>query len=482
MNSALVPKEIALFLRPHEIRGVHDVHFVNYRAKNQIRKNSPVEIVIPGSSADLVLLSHSRLHTKLRILNENGTPIGFNEDGQTEDVSLQNLIAHTIWRQIDLQLNGQIVSPNISVNYPYKAYIDVLVDFTKEQKEGGLLEGHGFYRDRATMFDSVGNTGHVRRNELTEHGQIVDFEAPLFLDVCKQNRAILNGVEILIKAYQSADEFRLFTHNEKTYQVEIIDCFYRACHIKLDPAAVIAINEQLKRSPAIYPLMTSSVKAYTIPSQSFTYALEDLFNSYVPAVLYVTFVTSVAYSGDFKRNPFHFRHFKVNYLDFSVDGKSVPGEALTPNFTEQLRWRDESGTGDETVPAGAEKIDGKYISTGFVNEFMNFCSPRTGSSTSGGGGCGGSTRTGGASNTSGGGAEGDQHAADISRFDFANGYAVFAFRLKHYLSQEAFSKLRRGYTRLNLRFAEALDEPVTVLVYGQFENQFEIDLVRNVAL
>ena len=93
---------------------------------------------------------------------------------------------------------------------------------------------------------------------VTKHGQIVDFEAPLFLDVCKQNRAILNGVEILIKAYQSADEFRLFNVSGETYQVEIVDCFFRACHIKLDPAAVVGINEQLKRSPAIYPLMTSS--------------------------------------------------------------------------------------------------------------------------------------------------------------------------------------------------------------------------------
>ena len=470
MNSGgLVPKEIALFMRPQEIRGVNDVHFVNYRAKNQIRKNSPVEIVIPGSSADLVLLSQSRLHTKLRILNADGTPIGFDENGETKDVGLVNLAAHSIWRQIDLQLNGQIVSPNISINYPYKAYIDVITDYTKEQKERGILQGHGFYADQAESFDSGSNFGHNARVALTKHGQIVDFEAPLFLDVCKQNRAILNGVEILIKAYQSADEFRLFNVSGETYQVEIVDCFFRACHIKLDPAAVVGINEQLKRSPAIYPLMTSSVKAYTIPSQSFTYALEDLFNSYVPAVLYVTFTSSAAYSGDYKLNPFHFRHFKVNYLDFSIDGKSCPGEALTPNFTEQLEWQEAETEGED---GQVVKKEGKFIATGFINEYMNFCSPRTGSSSGGD-----ATRS-----VGGGGSEGDQHGAGVSRLDFSNGYAVFAFRLKHYLSREAFSKLRRGYTRLNLRFSEALSEPVTILIYGQFENQFEIDLVRNVAL
>lgn len=211
--------------------------------------------------------------------------------------------------------------------------------------------------------------------------------------------------------------------------------------------------------------MTSSVKAYTIPAQSYTYALEDMFNSYVPAVMYVAFVTSAPYSGDFKLNPFHFRHFKVNYLEFSVDGNSLPGEALTPQFELKQTWQN-----GEVVRA-----EDSYYSTGFSHEYMNFCAPRTGSSSSGGSGS--STRT-----YSGGGSEGDQHAAGISRLMFANGYAVFVFRLKHYLTQEAFSKLRRGYTRLTRRFAKPLEAPVTTIVYGQFENQFEIDLVRNVAL
>lgn len=227
-TSASVPKEIALFMRPYDIRGVNQVHYVTYRAKNQIRKNSPVEIVIPGSSSDLVLLSQSRLHTKLRILDADGNPIGFDDSGNVKDVALQNLIAHTIWRQIDLHLNGQIVSPNISVNYPYKAYIDVLSDYTGEQKKDGLLEGHGYYPDKAEAFDLSSNSGHISRTYLTEHGQIADFEAPLFLDVCKQNRAILNGVEILIMAYQSADEFRIFNEDGERFQVEIIDCFFRA--------------------------------------------------------------------------------------------------------------------------------------------------------------------------------------------------------------------------------------------------------------
>ena len=70
-----------------------------------------------------------------------------------------------------------------------------------------------------------------------------------------------------------------------------------------------------------------------IPSQTFMYSLENIFNSFIPAQLCVAFVKSKAYSGDFKEIPYFFHHFLVNYIEFSVNGKSVPCEALTPSFT-----------------------------------------------------------------------------------------------------------------------------------------------------
>ena len=80
-----------------------------------------MEIVIPASTQDLTLLSASRLHVQARILDEEGNPLGWSDPlkgGATPDVAVVNLALASLWRQIDLQLNTQIVSPNISVNYP----------------------------------------------------------------------------------------------------------------------------------------------------------------------------------------------------------------------------------------------------------------------------------------------------------------------------------------------------------------------------
>ena len=406
------------------------------------------------------MLSQSRLHVKARILDENGDPLNWidvDTSSETPGVSIVNHMAASLWRQIDLQLNTQIISPHISVNYPYKAIIDTLLNYSSEAKKSSL-QAQGFYKDTAYQFNDSSNSGHIKRKKLLELGQIIDLEGPLYLDICQQNRAILNGVEILIKAFPTADAFRIFTKIDgKAYQVEILDVFLRACHIKLQDSAVVVINEQLKRKPAIYPMLTSSIKAYTIPAQTYTYSIEDSFNSYVPAELVVAFVKSKAYSGDYAENPYFFHHFDVNYLEFSINGKSVPSEAITPSFKFQREWKSlpQADPENPVPPLGEEVVSETYYeSGGYVNEFLNLFKGR----------------------------EPQTEGIDIEREDFAGGYALFVFRMKHNLGTDAFSMPERGYTRLNLRLRQPSSESITCLLYGKFQDSVAIDLVRTVTV
>ena len=456
----MVPKEIALFLRPKEIAGINHVYYVNYRAKNQIRKNSPVEIVIPASTQDLTLLHESRLHVKFRILDKNNEPITWVDvltSAATEDVAVVNHMAASMWRQVDVQLNQQLVSPHISVNYPYKAMIDTLLNYSNEAKKS-WLQAQGYFKDMAYQFNESSNSGHIARKKLSELGQIVDLEGPLYVDICQQKRAILNGVEIFLKLFPSADAFKLFSKTaDEAYQVEIIDVFLRACHIKLEPTAVVGISESLKSKPALYPMLTSSIKAFTIPAQTYTRSFEDMFNSQVPHELVVAFVKSKAYSGDYEENPYFFHHFDANYIEFSVNGKSVPGEALTPTFTPRTVWYQEpkESPTDPDNPGQAVVSDTFYQQSGYMHEYLNLFKGR----------------------------EPETDGIDIERNDFAGGYALFVFRPRHNLdNHDTFSMPQRGYTRLNIRLKEPTSESVTVLLYGKFQDSVSIDYVRNVTI
>ena len=70
---------------------------------------------------------------------------------------------------------------------------------------------------------------------------------------------------------------------------------------------------------------------------------------------------------------------------------------------------------------------------------------------------------------------------DINRRDYASGYGLYAFDLSPDLSeQDYFNLSRQGSVRVDLKFAAALPNTVTVIVYAEFENVIEIDRNRNV--
>ena len=59
--------------------------------------------------------------------------------------------------------------------------------------------------------------------------------------------------------------------------------------------------------------------------------------------------------------------------------------------------------------------------------------------------------------------------------DFANGYALFRFDVQPLPAKDQFGNLR-----ITTRFAEALPEGVTLLIYSRFRDRFYIDHTRNV--
>jgi hypothetical protein len=69
----------------------------------------------------------------------------------------------------------------------------------------------------------------------------------------------------------------------------------------------------------------------------------------------------------------------------------------------------------------------------------------------------------------------------ISRTDFSNGYALYAYDLTPDLGEDDHVNLtRQGTVRLNLKFGAALTQAVTVVTYAEFDNLIEIDRNRNI--
>ena len=71
---------------------------------------------------------------------------------------------------------------------------------------------------------------------------------------------------------------------------------------------------------------------------------------------------------------------------------------------------------------------------------------------------------------------------DISRDEFANGNAIFAFDLTADMcgSSPHFNTVQRGNLAVDIKFSVAPTTAVSLVCYGEFENLIQIDAERNV--
>ena len=135
---ASINNELALFQPIPTEKAIDEVKWVNYRPTMQITDSGPIEFNISPTSSYYVLLSKTYLGLKVKITKKDGTSI------TNQNVALTNLPLSSCFRQCDISLNQQIINASVSTNYPYKAYLDVLLNSNSDQKEG-VLQGEGFY-------------------------------------------------------------------------------------------------------------------------------------------------------------------------------------------------------------------------------------------------------------------------------------------------------------------------------------------------
>ncbi len=421
-------EELAIFQTPVIDTGVERVEWVGFRPISQLTPNAPIDFRIPGHSTSYVDLARSRLHIKCHLVKGDGNPVG-----EENLVGLVNLPLQTLWSQVDVSLQNQVVSPGVGNNYGFKSMIDVLLH-NEEDPKLSQLQSQLYFMDTHDFMDDSdpsggNNNGLLKRWELTKDGGDIDMEGPLYADICNQRRFLLNGVEIGVKLWPQKTDFCLMSSEAGAdYGVRITDAVLKLCMVKVNPGVVIGHAEGLEKAPATYPYSRSDIRTFALAAGQYTATLEDIFQGTIPSTLIIGLISSEAYSGDLKRNPFNFQHMNCTHVSFMVEGQSVPTQPLQPN----------------------------YEKDNYVEAYLSLFT--------------------------GTGKYGTNSGNYISREEYNAGYTLYVIDVEGKHGSVEHSYLKRGHTRLELRFAKPLPEATTVIVYGSFPAALQIDKARNVRM
>ncbi|XP_048750342.2 uncharacterized protein F54H12.2-like [Ostrea edulis] len=420
------PMELSLFASPTNQVAVEKVYFTEARPISSIGvSDTPIEIVVSGSGAEYIDLKRSRLYVKAKIVKADGTALASNEK-----TGIVNLPLQSMFSQMDVYLNNKLVSFNTN-NYPWKAYLKTVL-FGGKEELSSQKQSQLFFKDEGNLGDANayngGNAGLVLRYGYTQESHVFELEGNLMEDIFDIDKYLINGVDIYIKLFRSSAPFLVMSAQASpAYKLELIDVVYKVAKVRVDPGVLLNHSKQIESNPVKYTISRNELKMNTIPKGSTEFYWDNIFPQAIPDRIVVGLVDQKAVNGDYTANPFNFEHFNLTDVGIYVNGESVPGRPLKTDFT-----------------AG-------HYSSAYARLFEAS------------------------------GKWNQDAGLIITRNNYGNGYSLFVFTIDPCgFGEEYLNLIRRGNTRLELKFKQVTTKAANVLVFATFSSLLEVDKTRDI--
>lgn len=412
--------ELDLFTNLPTQASVDDGFFTEYQPIGSLTDDNPVKFHVSGDSNSYIDLASSYIYLEVKITKADGTNI----DANTE-VGPINLLAHTLFKQVDISLNDVLVSDSSNL-YHYRSMIETLLSYGDEAKESQLTISM-YAKDKAGKMDAVNddNTGLVKRREYFAESQTVQLIGKLHGDIFHQPRYMINGVDIKLSLVRNSDKMVLMAATTTSFKVKIVNASLYVRKIDVNPGIQLSHIQSMEKSltPAVYPIRRVAMKTFSIATGSLS-CNETLMSGVLPKRIVLGLVDSTACEGALNKNPFNFQNFDLTYCSLLQDGKMIPRKPLQSNFTTHQSLRN-------------------YFtlleSTGKV--FRDF-------------------------------------GLGLDRSEYEMGYSLLVFDLTPDLDPDiCYHVLKTGSIRIELKFGTALRQPVNVVCYGEYDSSIQVRFV-----
>ena len=401
---------------------IENVYTIEISPKNSIQRGNPIKFQIDASS-DFTNLNLTQLCLSIKLVSSTGEVV-MNDD----IISPINNILHSMFSQVDVTLKNTSCSFP-SPNYPYRAYIENLLNYSNESKNG-WLQNEGWYPDEDNLFDSQNNKGFTDRKSKLLNGASLQLSGRLHCDLNLQPLLIPSNLDIEYILTPARNEFVLqsFMGQDTTYKIVILEAKMIVHKVKLLTARQTLFEKNIMRNPIRIPVDQARVQSISLAAGLTSFKHDSAFTGKLPKALVIGMVANQSYSGHLEKNPFNFQHFNLNFLQLTRNGISLPSQAYNPNFA-----------------------SGQYIRS------YQTLSEVTGNAFL------------------------DWHHG-ISYKAFASGTALWSFNLSTDSNCSHNDQIVLGSIDISLKFSAALPETVSLILYSVHDVEIVIDGFRNVLI
>ena len=292
--------EIDLFRVPPTQQSLERGRWIDYAPLSSVTNaDNAITFLIAGTD-EYVDLSKTILTVTGKVTMPDGTKL---TGGGQSNVAPVNNFLHSLFRQVDVYLNGKQVTPAMGT-YAYRSYIETLLNYDVSAKESQFSSAL-YYKDTAGEMDSngslpvekevnikpvagdgsegaaeavfittkgTGNQGFAKRQQFIKNGIQFVLSGPIFSDIFMTDRLLLNMIDLKVVLNRSTDGFCLMDKNTDDSllnpKVHFTDVVLKIRKVKVDQAVSDGVERMLKQTPALYPIRRVECKILTIPEST----------------------------------------------------------------------------------------------------------------------------------------------------------------------------------------------------------------------
>ena len=461
--------EVDLFRVPPTQQSLERGRWIDYAPISSVQNPDSAITFLIAETDEYIDLSKTILTVTGNIMKKDSTT-KLAGGGQSNVAPVNNFL-HSLFRQVDVYLNGKQVTPAMGT-YAYRSYIETLLNYDVSAKESQFSSAL-YYKDTAGKMDETGtlewssqtinyksatnqnasvkvyapptgNTGFAKRHKFITNGNQFVLSGPIFSDIFMTDRLLLNMMDLKVVLNRSTDAFSLMEIGNDSDPIEprvhLTDVVLKVRKVKVDQSVSDGVKRMLKQTPALYPIRRVECKILIIPENLPNTRQDNIFSGIIPNSFVFGLVHVNAANGIYGKNPYNFQHFGVTNVSLTANGQEIPFKQLTLKYPKAADGKID--------PATDTELD--------FDEAYNTLFSGTGKIYSNAG-------------------------LDITREDYPGGYALYAFDLTPDMCKGAdyFNTVQRGSLTLALTFGKATEDPIAMVCYGDFENVIRIDSERN---
>ena len=252
----------------------------------------------------------------------------------------------------------------------------------------------------------------------------------LHLDLFQQEKYLPNGIEIRLRLNRPSPNFCLTGGtNAPTAKIVLETVSLHVRNVELLPVVANYLNQVIAQQNMKIPIRRVEVKTFTIGNGIQSKVEDHLFQGQLPKRIFIAMVTNAAFNGGYATSPFCFQHFNQSKIDVSCKCHSIHNRPFEPNFGQGLYLKSCLSLYQAVSAFGLNK------------------------------------------------------SFDIAKEeDYNGGYCMWGYDLtaNQGIEEGQLHPIETGSLRFELQFAEALATVINVIVFAEFDNQIEINSLREI--